>query len=195
MTDAELQLEEREVLSSIYDGDEAFKQISPSVYQYKYGENENIKSFLIELSWGPNYPTEKPLINMDTFYNRNLIQSVKDKIVATAEEEANQWLGCAMTYTIFECLKEKFNELLEDQTDSVAAITTDVEKISVDAQEDSKKQPKKEQLTKSQKRRAWDRAESGKGGEKPRGWDWVDIVKHLSQVPHNNASQNALTTS
>lgn len=40
-----------------------------------------------------------------------------------------------MTYTIFECLKEKFNELLEDQTEnSVAAIITDVEKISVDAQ-------------------------------------------------------------
>lgn len=40
-----------------------------------------------------------------------------------------------MTYTIFECLKEKLNELLEDQTDtSVAAIITEVEKISVDAQ-------------------------------------------------------------
>lgn len=24
--------------------------------------------------------------------------------------------------------------------------------------------------------------EGGKGGERPRGWDWVDIVKHLSQT-------------
>lgn len=58
--------------------------------------------------------------------------------------------------------------------------------------DDNKKQPKKEQLTKAQKRRAWDKAESGKGGEKPRGWDWIDIVKHLSQAPH--VSQNAVTS-
>lgn len=30
-----LQEEEREALLSIYDGDEAFKQVSPTVYQYK----------------------------------------------------------------------------------------------------------------------------------------------------------------
>lgn len=30
-----LQEEEREALLSIYDGDEAFRQVSPTVYQYK----------------------------------------------------------------------------------------------------------------------------------------------------------------
>ncbi len=35
-------------------------------------------------------------------------------------------------------------------------------------------------LTKSQKRRQWDRMD-GKG-EKPRGFDWVDVIKHLSQT-------------
>lgn len=30
-----LQEEEREALLSIYDGDEAFKEVSPTVYQYK----------------------------------------------------------------------------------------------------------------------------------------------------------------
>lgn len=39
---------------------------------------------------------------------------------------------------------------------------------------------KKEQLTKSQKRREWDRLDSK--GEKPRGHDWVDIIRHLSQT-------------
>lgn len=51
-------------------------------------------------------------------------------------------------------------------------------------QTESKKPEKKEQLSKAQKRRAWDRAEIGRAGEKPRGWDWMDIVKHLSQAPH-----------
>lgn len=54
--------------------------------------------------------------------------------------------------------------------------------------ESTKKPEKKEQLTKAQKRRAWDKAELGRAGEKPRGWDWVDIVKHLSQVPHQPAA-------
>lgn len=35
MSDLELQEEEREVLSSIYDGDENFKQINPTTFQYK----------------------------------------------------------------------------------------------------------------------------------------------------------------
>lgn len=35
MSEAELQEEEREVLSSIYDGDDSFKQIDHTIYQYK----------------------------------------------------------------------------------------------------------------------------------------------------------------
>lgn len=35
MSDAEQQTDEQEVLMSIYDGDPSFKQVSPTVYQYK----------------------------------------------------------------------------------------------------------------------------------------------------------------
>lgn len=35
MSTKELQNEEREVLSSIYDGDDCFKQVDPETYQYK----------------------------------------------------------------------------------------------------------------------------------------------------------------
>lgn len=45
----------------------------------------------------------------------------------------------------------------------------------------SKTEKKKEQLTKAQKRRMWD-----KGGleseERPRGWNWFDVIRHLSQT-------------
>lgn len=37
MSNSELQEEEKEVLLSIYDGDAAFKQVTPTVYQYKVG--------------------------------------------------------------------------------------------------------------------------------------------------------------
>lgn len=44
----------------------------------------------------------------------------------------------------------------------------------------SQKKEKKEQLTKAQKRRLYDRLDNK--GERPRGHDWVDVVKHLSQI-------------
>ena len=45
---------------------------------------------------------------------------------------------------------------------------------------------KKEQLTKSQKRRMWDKG--GEADERERGWDWVDIVKHLGQSGYKEDS-------
>lgn len=72
MSNSELQEEEREVLLSIYEGDDKFKEISSTTYQYKYGEENDPKSFLVEIVWTENYPDEKPNINMDTFYNKHL---------------------------------------------------------------------------------------------------------------------------
>ena len=40
--------------------------------------------------------------------------------------------------------------------------------------------PKKEHLTKAQKRRITSRLDNK--GELPRGHDWLDIIKHLSQT-------------
>lgn len=48
MTDSELQDEEREVLLSIYEGDECFKQISPNVFQYKVGFKLHYNRYLLK---------------------------------------------------------------------------------------------------------------------------------------------------
>ncbi|CAG9585043.1 unnamed protein product [Danaus chrysippus] len=89
--DAEQQAEEIEVLKSIYEGDENFKQVDSKTYQYKYID--------------------------DIFYNQSLLPSVKENILSIVNAEADQWVGCAMTYTIFEGLKEKVKEILEAQTE------------------------------------------------------------------------------
>ncbi|XP_034946242.1 RWD domain-containing protein 4 [Chelonus insularis] len=182
MTDAEIQEEEREVLLSIYEGDTAFKQLTPTTYQYKYGEDDDPRSFLLEICWGANYPTEKPKISMETFYNKHIIPSVKNKIVAHIEAEAEQWLGCAMTYTLFQSVQENLTQLLEDQPESIVGLNVQVSKLTIgdEIQKESMKKPKKEILTKAQKRRQWNKTD-GKG-EKSRGWDWVDVIKHLSQT-------------
>lgn len=43
------------------------------------------------------------------------------------------------------------------------------------------KKEKKEHLSKQQKRRMLDKF-GANTGERPRGWDWVDVIKHLSQT-------------
>lgn len=183
MSDLELQEEEREVLSSIYDGDPAFKQISPVIFQYKYGLDDDPKSFLLEISWGETYPSELPSINMDTFYNKHVVGSVKKNIISEVLKEAQLYLGAAMTYTLFEYVKEKAEVLVSQQPESfLPEIINSAEKITLteETEQSFKKNVKKEQLTKAQKRKQWDRVDAK--GDKPRGWDWVDVVKHLSQT-------------
>ncbi|KAF5283503.1 hypothetical protein FQR65_LT02656 [Abscondita terminalis] len=181
MSELEFQDEEREALLSIYEGDEAFKQLSPTVFQYKYGESENVKSMLLEIQWDEKYPNERPTINMDTFYNKHIKQCLKDKIKEIVLEEADQYLGMSMTYSLFEFVKEKFEELIETELNEVE-LNHEVKELTIseNPEDIKKKSPKKEHLTKAQKRKQWDRACDK--GERPRGWNWVDIVKHLSQT-------------
>lgn len=116
------------------------------------------------------------------------VDAVKQKIIETLQTEAEQWIGCGMTYTLFECLKDRIEELMEGQPQHVSEEESSGSEESDDSDESdadignlsiSGKAPKKEKLTKAQKRRQWDQA--AVGGERPRGWNWVDIVKHLSQ--------------
>lgn len=182
MSVLEFQDDEREALLSIYEGDPAFKQLSPTIFQYKYGEEDNIRSFLLEIVWGNNYPMEKPEINMDTFYNKHVNQTIKSKVVELISNEAEQYLGMSMTYSLFELIKEKFDELIEEQNNEAIEVTDDVKDLSINEplEELKKKTPKKEHLTKAQKRRQWNKV--GEKGERPRGWNWMDLVKHLSQT-------------
>ncbi|XP_018324434.1 RWD domain-containing protein 4 [Agrilus planipennis] len=183
MTDLELQEEEREALLSIYDGDSSFNQLSPTTFQYKFGVSDDPKSFLLEIKWGEHYPSEPPQINMDTFYNKHITNSLKNKIIKLVSDESQEFLGMSMTYSLFELVKERFDDLIKEQPDEEPTTVEDnIHKLSLSEplEEQKKKQPKKEQLTKAQKRRQWDRVTDR--GEKPRGWDWVDIVKHLSQT-------------
>ena len=74
-----------------------------------------------------------------------------------------------------------------DLTNLVSVHQEEKEKIenqSAHLEEDSlqpgKKKEKKEVLTKNQKRRLADR--TNYKGERERGWNWVDVVRHLSKT-------------
>merc|ERR1712066_1210189 len=181
----EQQEEELEVLKSIYEGDECYTNPDKHKHQYKFGEDSASRSFILEITWGANYPTEMPEVTLDSFYNKHLLPAVKQQIIEAVKEEAEQFLGMSMTYSLFEWVRESLDTLLTDQPESIQTVCEELEtKLQVDPSQDDgggKSKAKKEQLSKAQKRSMWK-----KGGinedDRERGWNWVDIVRHLSQT-------------
>lgn len=166
---------ELEALRSIYEGDDCFKEISPVSFQFRVGDLEDAKAFLLDFTWPGEYPEAAPQISLDAFFNNRISSKTKQQIVSRVEEQVEANLGTAMMYTLFEWAKENQESLMEDHQ-PVTAVISDVTSTGTEG----KKKEKKEQLTKSQKRKITCRTDIK--GELPRGWDWVDVIKHLSKT-------------
>ena len=98
---------------------------------------------------------------------------------SSISDEADQFLGMSMTYSLFEWVRESLDTLLEHQPESVQIVCDEVDKLSVkDSSEEPEegKKVKKEQLTKGQKRAAWKKGGMNES-DRERGWNWVDVVK------------------
>ncbi|KAG1667495.1 RWD domain-containing protein 4 [Nymphon striatum] len=178
------EVEEKEVLLSIYEGDENFKLIAENVYQYKVECGEN-KFFLLKLTWPENYPNVAPDVDLDTFFNKQIPKTIKESITKKILAEAQQYLGMSMSYSLFEWAKENGTELMKDHdgnsaTNAEDEISSDLATTYIQDDCNKKKKEKKEQLTKAQKRKMTNRLDNT--GQNPRGWDWIDVIKHLSQV-------------
>ncbi|XP_051512019.1 RWD domain-containing protein 4-like isoform X2 [Myxocyprinus asiaticus] len=176
MTANEDQEMELEALRSIYEGDDCFKELSPVSFQFRIGDIDNSKSFLLEVSWPETYPESAPHISLDAFFNNKISLETKQYINLKLDEQVETNLGTAMMYTLFEWAKENQETLMENHqpvTSSVALVSnSDIMNNSTSV---SKKKEKKEQLTKAQKRKLIGRTDNK--GELPRGWNWVDVVK------------------
>lgn len=59
------------------------------------------------------------------------MQEVKDKVVQHLEAEADQWLGSAMTYTLFQSVQEHYVKLISAQPDSVVDINTQTNQLKI----------------------------------------------------------------
>ncbi|CAB4059288.1 unnamed protein product [Lepeophtheirus salmonis] len=139
--------------------------------------------FRYEIGWPEEYPNDAPDLSMDTFYNAHLKSTVSQAVIESVEAEIPQYLGMSMTYSLFEHVKENYDELVAEQPE--------VEEISDSVQSlDIGKIHRKEKLTKAQKRRMWN-----KGGidehDRPRGWNWVDVIRHLSQTGYKEDDATA----
>jgi len=180
----ELQIEEVEVLTSIYEGDDCYSSETATKHSYKFGEENASRSLLLELEWGDKYPNELPTIGLGSFYNKHLLDEAKEHFVQAVKDECEQYLGMSMTYTIFEYVKENLDTLLEKQPEKIETVCDSVanlklSKSDTEIPEGGAKVVKKEQLTKAQKRKMWNKG--GETEDRGRGWDWIDVVKHLAQ--------------
>uniref|UniRef100_A0A6I8PFA2 RWD domain-containing protein n=1 Tax=Ornithorhynchus anatinus TaxID=9258 RepID=A0A6I8PFA2_ORNAN len=173
---------ELEALRSIYEGDESFRELSPVSFQYRVGENGDPKAFLIEVSWTETYPQTAPVISMNAFFNNTISSAVKQSILAKLQEEVEVNLGTAMTYTLFEYAKDNKERFMENHHpfSSATSISNSNSAETPNTAPSSKKKDKKEQLSKTQKRKLADKTDHR--GELPRGWNWVDVVKQLSRT-------------
>lgn len=59
------------------------------------------------------------------------VQEVKDKVVQHLKAEADQWLGSAMTYTLFQSVQEHFTELISAQPDTVVDLNSQISQLKI----------------------------------------------------------------
>lgn len=70
--------------------------------------------------------------NVLLFLYYNSVQDVKERVVSQVNVEAEQYLGTAMTYTLFEFVKEKMEDLLVGQPQSfVSNVTDSVDRMAI----------------------------------------------------------------
>lgn len=170
---------ELEVLRSIYEGDDCFKEISPVSFQFRIGDLEDSKAFILDVSWPETYPETAPQISLDAFFNNKISSETKQFILSKLKEQIEANLGTAMMFTVFEWAKDNHECLMENHKPVAQTVTLTSSNDAV-VVTPVKKKEKKEQLSKAQKRRMVNRTDNK--GELPRGWNWVDVIKHLSKT-------------
>lgn len=98
--------EELEVIRSIYDGDVQLLLLNDEKLQYKFGEDNHHKSFVVEITWPSGYPESADAhVSLDLFYNNHLMAEVKKGICEAIATEMDGWRGSPMTYSILEYIK------------------------------------------------------------------------------------------
>ncbi|XP_047407345.1 RWD domain-containing protein 4 isoform X5 [Sciurus carolinensis] len=115
---------------------------------------------------------------MNAFFNNTISSAVKQSILAKLQEAVEVNLGTAMTYTLFEYAKDNKEQFMENHhpVNSTTSISNIISVETPNTAPSNKKKDKKEQLSKAQKRKLADKTDHK--GELPRGWNWVDVVKH-----------------
>lgn len=108
----DLQKEEREVLQSIYEGDDAFKALSETSFSYRFGNAGEPKACLLQVDWPNQYPSTLPTFSLDNFFNNHLSEVNKTTIITQLNEQAEELIDSASTYSVIEWCRDNIEDLI-----------------------------------------------------------------------------------
>jgi len=140
-------------------------------------------ALVLVFAWPKKYPAVVPELELESEQNKRIKSNDREELLKTLNQEASTMLGEPMTLTLLEIAREKLQDI---EAQAVGSLWSEVGQSEDSLKEKTvtKKAPKevKEKLTKSQKRRAQKHIDYTTGGERPRGWNWVDLISHLSKT-------------
>ncbi|EUB60099.1 RWD domain-containing protein 4 [Echinococcus granulosus] len=172
--------EEKAVLESIYTLDELSISDDYKI-QFRLGTPGTLGSFVVNITWPKGYPFTPPVVDLDEFCNHHVPQSMRDSIIKELNELALENSGEPLTFTLIEHLRDNIEEYAK-QLKEFKKRNTDSSIKQAETEEAMVKRAtvEKEVLTKAQKRKQLSRLDET--GNLPRGWNWVDVIKHLRQT-------------
>lgn len=132
----------------------------------------------LELVIPADYPNVAPQPDLSNVNNAPYMPAVKEQAVNQLIAEAGTQLGECMLYNLAEWAKDRIPQWLEQ---SIAERSLPAAVSTAQVQAAIKEESQFKGMSKAQKRRHFDKF--GAAEEKPRGWNWVDILSHLSKGP------------
>lgn len=142
---------------------------------------------------GIDYPHEKPTIQI---ISMDIPEEEKKRLQESLLAACEDCMGMAMTYVLSSTLGTLLTDWHEDSLAKVKAgsvcirIIFHVQSVTAEVAEEtvvdtsSLKSTSSEVKTKAQKRReqnGWEKV-----GERPRGWNWVDVMSHLRKTANTD---------
>eukprot|EP01025_Chloroclados_australasicus_P021607 TRINITY_DN22699_c0_g1_i4.p2 TRINITY_DN22699_c0_g1~~TRINITY_DN22699_c0_g1_i4.p2 ORF type:complete len:196 (+),score=36.17 TRINITY_DN22699_c0_g1_i4:88-675(+) len=181
--------EEIEALESIYEDkfakldNNSIRIVIDPPQDNEQGNGESQHALYVVMKMNEDYPESIPEFDLSNVNNKVFPQHVRDEAINALKAQAEDLVGEMMVYTLVEFIRESLPEY-NKQIFQNRVEEHKEEKITKDelAKAPSKTSKETDNMTKAQKRRYFDKFGTT-DKEKPRGWDWVDIISHLSQRP------------
>lgn len=181
------QQDEIEVLRSILDSAVTVHGSSEQpVVQVSVKSGNSIddsREIVLEFALPASYPLEAPaVLTLEVFANKSLMDAgARAAAVQAAQSILAENCGSPVIYTVVEWFKENFEGLVPAAETAAAARLSEEDEASPAPTPGAAKPKRKPHLTKKEKARAAHDVDFATG-ERPRGWNWVDILGHLAKV-------------
>jgi len=143
-------------------------------------------SVMLDVTWPKEYPKVTPALSLDHKSNSQFTSKAKAQILQALNQEAQTHIDEPMMLSLLEFGKTELDQLDPSaiQADSLFSELQRRPKESVAPASETKTESKQKSVISAPKPVALTKAQKRKQivGEKPRGWNWVDVCAHLQKT-------------